>query len=339
MEYRPLGASNVLISPICLGTMNFGERTDEAEAGRIVASARDAGVNFIDTADEYAQGESERIIGKFIAADRDWWVLATKAGYEMGDGFNKRGLSRRWIMKAAHDSLRRLNTEYVDIFYAHVDDEATPLEETLRAYDDLIRAGDIRYFGLSNYRSWRLAEVVHVCREMGVPRPIVCQPYYNAFNRMPEVEIIPACAHYGLGVVPYSPLARGVLTGKYGVDAEPAGDTRAGREDGMGRRLRQSEWRQESLVLAQQIKTHAESKGMTAGQYAINWVLNNTLISAVLPGPRTFDQWKEYLGALDHPFDAEDEALLDRLVPPGHPSTPGYSDPLYPIRGRIPRAH
>jgi len=325
-----------MVSSICLGTMNFGNRTDRIEAGRILDLARDAGVNFIDTADIYAQGESERIVGELIAKDRDWWVLATKVGEPMGDGPNQHGLSARWIKKAVHDSLRRLGTDRIDIYYAHLDDEATPLEETLRALDDLIRAGDVVYIGLSNYPSWRLAEVVHLCRELGLTRPIVCQPYYHMFTRTPEAELLPACAHYGLGVVPYSPLARGVLSGKYSVNAEPPADSRAGRGDGMTARMMETEWRRESLAIAQEIKAYAERKGMTSGQFALRWVLNNALVNAVIPGPRTLGQWTEYLGALEHRLGAEDEEFVDRLVPPGHPSTPGYRDPAYPLRGRIP---
>lgn len=337
MEYRSVGASGVMVSPICLGTMNFGDRTDLAEAGRIVASARDAGINFIDTADMYAQGESERIVGELIESDRERWVLATKVGNKMGDDPNHRGVGRRWIMQAAHESLRRLRTDHIDIYYTHFDDEAIPLEETLGALEDLMRAGDIRYIGLSNIRGWRIAEVVQLCREMGVPRPIVCQPYYHAFSRQPEVELLPACAHYGLGVVPYSPLARGILSGKYDPKAAPPPDTRAGHGDSMSKRMMATEWRPESLVLAQKIKARAEAKGMTTGQFALNWVLNNALITAALPGPRTLEQWEEYLGALRYRLDAEDEAFVDELVTPGHPSTPGYNDPLYPLTGRIAR--
>jgi aryl-alcohol dehydrogenase (NADP+) len=318
--------------------MNFGERTDLAEAGRIVASARDAEINFIDTADMYAGGESERIVGELIESDRDRWVIATKVGNKMGEDPNRRGTARRWLMQAAHDSLRRLRTDRIDIYYTHLDDDATPLEETLRALDDLVRAGDILYIGLSNYRSWRLAEVVHVCREMGVPQPIVCQPYYHAFNRQPEVEVLPVCAHYGMGVVPYSPLARGVLSGKYDPQAAPPADSRAGRGDAMARRMMTTEWRPESLALAQKVKAHAAAKGLTTGQFALAWVLNNSLITSALPGPRTLEQWTESLGALDYRMDAEDEAFVDELVTPGYPSTPGYNDPLYPLRGRIPRS-
>jgi len=256
----------------------------------------------------------------------------------MGDDPNHRGSSRRWIMQAVHDSLRRLRTDRIDVYYLHLDDDATPLEESLRAMDDLMRAGDVVYMGLSNFRSWRIAEAVHLCRDMGIPQPIVCQPYYHAFLRQVEVELLPACAHYGLGVVPYSPLARGLLTGKYDPDAAPAADTRAGRGDSLSVRMMNSEWRRGSLLLAQQVRAHAESRGMTSGQFALNWVLNNALVTAAMPGPRTVEQWLENLDALNHPFDADDEAFIDGLVAPGHPSTPGFSDPLYPLRGRVPRS-
>src|SRR3546814_854629 len=168
-------------------------------------------------------------------------------------------------------------------------------------------------------------------RSAGIDRPIVCQPYYNAMNRLPEVEILPACEYYGLGVVPYSPLARGVLTGKYQPGKAPPKGSRAGRKD---RRMLESEFRPESLAIAQKIKAHAEAKGMTAADFAINWVLANPIVTAVLAGPRTLDQWKGYLSALDHGFDGDDETLLDSLVAPGHPPTPGYREPSYPLAGQ-----
>lgn len=332
MEYRALGASGLKVSPLCLGTMMFGDRTDITEAGRIVASAHDHGVNFIDTADQYARGESERITGKLIAGNRHRWVLATKVGNAMGDGPNEQGLSRKWIHQAMDASLARLGTDYVDIYYLHLDFPDIPLDETVGAVGDLIRAGKIRYFGISNYRGWRISEVVHTCRALGVPPPVVCQPYYNAMNRMPEVEILPACRHHGLGVVPYSPIARGVLTGKYQPGAAPPQDTRAGRAD---KRMLETEFRPESLEMAQKIKAHAERRGFTAGQFATAWVLANRIVTSVIGGPRTLDQWNDYYGALDRGLDAEDEALIDSLVRPGHPSTPGYNDPRYPFFGRV----
>ncbi len=331
MEYRNLGASGLKVSPIFLGTMMFGDRTDAAEAGRIVDAARAAGVNFIDTADAYARGESERVVGKLIASDREHWVLATKVGNPMGKGPNDTGLSRGWLMRAIDASLERLNTDWVDIYYFHLDDASTPIEESLVAMGEIIAAGKVRYFGVSNYRAWRIAQIVELCAKLGVPAPIVCQPYYNAMNRMPETEILPACSNYGLGVVPYSPLARGVLTGKYAPGQAPAADTRAGKNDP---RMMETEFREESMVMARKLKAHAEQRGMSAGQLALNWVLNNRIVTSVLAGPRTFEQWTEYLGALAHRFSAEDEALVDSMVKSGHPSTPGFNDPKYPIVGR-----
>jgi aryl-alcohol dehydrogenase (NADP+) len=334
VDYRNLGRSGLKVSPLCLGTMMFGGATDEPTAQRIVAKAREAGVNFIDSADAYNGGRSEEVTGRAISNEREYWVLATKLANPMGEGPNAGGLSRKWIMRAADASLRRLGTDYIDIYYLHKEDLSTPLAETVRALGDLVRAGKIRYFGVSNYKSWRVAEICNICDRLGIDRPVVSQPYYNAMNRLPEVEHLPACAYYGLGVVPYSPLARGVLTGKYAPDAPPPPDTRAGRKD---RRMLQAEWRSESLNLAQEIKQHAERRGMTAGQFAVLWVLNNALVTATIAGPRTEAQWDDYLGALGHKFTAEDEALIDRLVPAGHPSTPGFSDPAYPIEGRVPR--
>jgi aryl-alcohol dehydrogenase-like predicted oxidoreductase len=333
MQYRQLGTSGVSVSTLCLGTMMFGDRTAQAEAIEIVAACRDAGVNFIDTADAYAGGESERITGRAIAADRDHWVLATKVGNPMGDGPNRRGLSRRWLMRAIDGSLTRLGTDHVDVWYLHREDHDTPLEETIAAVADVIRAGKVRYLGVSNHRSWRIAEIVQLCREAGLPPPAVCQPYYNAFNRMPEIEVLPACARWGIGVAPYSPVARGVLSGKYVPGAEPPAGSRAARRD---KRLLQTEWRDESLELAQRVAGHARARGMTPAQFAVNWVLNNRLVSAAIVGPRTLEQTREYLAGSGLPFDAQDEALIDAMVPAGHSSTPGYSDPAYPIEGRVP---
>jgi len=335
VDYRRLGRSGLMVSPLCLGTMMFGDRCSAADAERIVGNARDAGINFIDTADVYVGGHSEEITGAAIRADRDAWILATKLCNVMGKGPNQKGLSRKWVIEAAEGSLRRMATDYIDIYYLHKEDLETPLEETVAAMGDLIRDGKVRYFGVSNYRAWRVAEIVRICETLGIPRPVVSQPYYNALNRMPEVEHLPACGHYGLGVVPYSPLARGVLTGKYDPGAPPPADTRAGKEDS---RMMQTEWRQESLVIAQKIKAHAEARGMTAGHFAINWLLNNKLVTSALAGPRTLEQWQDYLAALEHEFTAEDEALVDELVVTGHPSTPGYNDPAYPIEGRVPHS-
>ncbi len=334
MQYRSLGHSGLKVSPLCLGTMMFGGPTDEPTAGRIVARAREQGVNFIDTADGYTGGRSEEVVGRTIKADRNWWVLATKCANPTGQGPNARGLSRRHVQHAVEASLRRMDTDVIDVLYLHKEDHATPLSETVHALGDLIRAGKIRYFGVSNYRSWRVAELCRLCDAAGIDRPIVSQPLYNALNREVETEHLPACRYFGLGVVPYSPLARGVLTGKYQPNVAPSEDSRAGRRD---RRMMESEWRAESLEIARTIADHAQGRGISPGQFAMGWVLNNRFVTAAVAGPRTEAQWEDYVGALSVRLDAADEALVDRLVSPGHPSTPGYNDPAYPIEGRVAR--
>ena len=333
MEYRRLGRSGVKVSPLCLGTMMFGGPTDESTAARIVASARTAGINFIDTADAYTNGRSEEIVGRTIAEDRHSWVLATKIANPAGPGPNDRGLSRGHIQRATEASLKRLGTDVIDILYLHKEDHSTPLGETVHALASLVNAGKIRYFGVSNYRGWRIAEICRLCDAAGIDRPVVSQPNYNALNRQPEVEHLPACAYYGLGVASYSPLARGVLTSKYKPGTDPSSESRAGRKD---KRIMESEFRDESLEIAQRLAAHAQERGITPGQFAVNWVLHNSLVTATIAGPRTEAQWDDYLGALDYRFTSEDEALVDSLVTTGHASTPGYNDPAYPIEGRIP---
>jgi aryl-alcohol dehydrogenase-like predicted oxidoreductase len=332
MEYVRLGASGLEVSPLCLGTMTFGDRTDAAEAQRIVDAAADAGINFIDTADNYAKGASERIVGAAIRASRSRWILATKVGNVLTARPFDGGLSRRWMLHECDASLARLGTDYIDIYYLHREDPDTPLAETVAALGDLVRSGRIRYFGLSNFRAWRIAEVVNECAAQGVPPPIVCEPYYNLLNRMPEVEVLPACEYYGLGVAPYSPLARGVLTGKYPPGGAVPADSRVARRD---ERMMETEFRPESLVVAQKLEAHARATGRTLPQLALAWLWANELVTSVIAGPRTLAQWQDYVAALDTDWSAEDEALVDSLVAPGHPSTPGYHDPRYPPTGRV----
>ncbi len=336
MLYRNLGKSPLRVSALCLGTMMFGDQTDRAEAGRIVAHAHEHGVNFIDSADVYSKGGSEEMTGALIKAQRHDWVLATKLGNPMSQRVNTGHCSRSWIMHAVDASLRRLQTEYIDIQYLHRDFDGMDLEEPIRALGDLVRSGKIRYWGVSNFRGWRIAEMVRIAAQLGVPQPVVCQPYYNLLNRMPEVEILPACRHYGIGVASYSPIARGVLTGKYAPGIAPEAASRAGRAD---KRIAETELRPQSLVIAQQLGEHARAKGVTLAQWATAWVLGNRIVSAAIAGPRTLAQWQDYLPAVDLQLDADDEALVDSLVSPGHPSTPGYNDPAYPLTGRSVAAH
>lgn len=336
MQYRSLGNSNLQVSALCLGTMMFDDQTDQAEAAAIVADAHEHGVNYIDTADVYSKGGSETMVGALLKGQRHDWVLATKLGNTMSDRVNEGHYSRPWMLHEVEASLARLQTDYVDILYLHRDYNGMNLEEPLRALDAMLRAGQIRYWGVSNFRGWRIAELMRLAGQLGMPGPVVCQPYYNLLNRMPEVEVLPACAHYGIGVTSYSPVARGILTGKYAPGQSPDATTRAGRAD---KRMVETEFREESLAIAQQLKVHAEAKGINLAQFATAWVLANPVVSSVIAGPRTLKQWQDYLPALDYVLTDEDETLVDGFVKPGHPSTPGYTDPAYPLNGRVRRAH
>ena len=331
MHFRNLGTSNHKVSTLCLGTMMFGDQTPHDEAARIVADAASHGVNYVDTADVYTKGASEAMLGELLKGQRNHWVLATKLGNKMSERVNESHFSRSWMLREIDLCLQRLQTDHVDILYLHLDINGMNLEEPLRALQTMLQAGKIRYWGVSNFRGWRIAEAVHLARQIGMPGPVVCQPYYNLLNRMPEVEVLPACAHYGLGVTPYSPVARGVLSGKYQPGQAPAADSRAGRAD---KRMMDTEFREESLVIAQKLKLHAEGRGISLAQFATAWVLANSRVSSVIAGPRTLQQWQDYIPALDYKVTAEDEALVNNLVRPGHPSTPGYTDPAYPLNGR-----
>ncbi len=331
MQYRTLGGSNLKVSTLCLGTMMFGDQTDQLEAARITLDAHANGVNYIDTADVYTHGASETIVGELLKNQRHDWVLATKLGNAMSKRVNEGHYSRSWMLHEIDASLKRLQTDYVDVLYLHRDYNDMNLEEPLRALDAMLRAGKIRYWGISNFRGWRIAELVRLSCQLGMPGPVVCQPYYNLLNRMPEVEILPACKHYGIGVTSYSPIARGVLTGKYAPGQTPDANTRAGRGD---KRIMDTEFRPESLAIAQTLQRHVQQRGMNLAQFACAWVLASRAVTSVIAGPRTLAQWLDYLPAVDAQITPEDQALVDSLVKPGHPSTAGYTDPAYPLNAR-----
>jgi aryl-alcohol dehydrogenase-like predicted oxidoreductase len=333
MDYRYLGRSAMKVSPLCLGTMMFGGETDEATSRRIIDKAYDQGINFLDTADVYHAGRSEEIVGRAIAERRNDWVVATKFGYPASANArpNEQGQSRKWISQTVDASLKRLGTDYIDVLYFHRSLVDAPLEEGVRAIGDLIRQGKVRYFGLSNFRAWRVAEIVRLADQMGIDRPVAIEPVYNLVDRTAELELMPAAGHYGIGVVPYSPLARGVLTGKYSPDGAPPADSRVARGD---KRIQQTEWRPESLALAQKVAAHAAGRGTTSIAFAIAWVLRNQLVSSAIAGPRTEAHWDSYMDALTLQLRPDDEKFVDSLVPSGHASTPGYTDPNYPVEGR-----
>jgi aryl-alcohol dehydrogenase-like predicted oxidoreductase len=320
MKYNYLGKSGVRVSELCLGTMMFGGATDKAESARI-----------IDTADIYNAGESERIVGQAIARNRHDWVLATKVGNPMGAGPNERGMSRKWIMKAADDCLRRLGTEHIDLLYIHKADFNAPLAEMVYAFQDLIRMGKITYLGVSNLKAWRLTQTAALAAQAGMQGPVATQPLYNLLNREAEVEHLPAAEAHGVGIVAYSPLARGILTGKYQPGLVPLAESRAGRADV---RMMEAEWRPESLLVAEKLAQYAKVKGVAPAHFALRWVMRNQIVTSTLVGPRTFEQWSDYLTALNYELDDDDEKLVDQLVSPGKSSTLAPFDPHHPVEGR-----
>lgn len=325
ISQKRLARSGLIVSRLALGTMTFGDRTDEPEAQRIFGEAVDAGVNFIDTADTYAGGASEEITGRLLKGKRDDFILATKLGNPAGEGPNQRGLSRKWVLHEVEQSLRRLGTEYLNILYLHKEDHGTLLDETARALADLRRAGKIRYFGVSNFKSWRIAKLCEICASEGVDGPIVSQPLYHALNRTAEVEQFPACDAYGLGVVVYSPTARGILTGKYRSDAPPPEGSRAALQN---RRMVQTEYHPENIAAAERFAALAEKHGVHTATFATSWVLANPLVTSAIAGPQTVEQWRNYLAAIQRDILPEDEVAVDAIVRPGTTAIPQFMDPM-----------
>jgi aryl-alcohol dehydrogenase-like predicted oxidoreductase len=331
MEYRNLGRAGVNVSPLCLGAMMFGGPTDEQDSIRIIHRALDAGINFIDTANVYNGGESERVTGRAIRDRRDQVVLATKVRGGMGDGPNDSGSSRVAILREVDASLQRLGTDWIDIYYLHSPDYTTPLAESIGALDDCVRAGKVRYIACSNFYAWQVCEGLWWSDRHHWASFACVQPLYNLVNRDVEVELFPFCQKHGLGVVSYSPLARGILSGKYQPGAPPPEGSRAARGD---RRMQQAEWREESLHVAQELRPLADARGMGLTQWALAWVLANPIVTSAIIGPRTMEQLEDNLGALGWHLSPEEQAATDRLMPPGEHSGKGYPDPAYPVRGR-----
>ncbi len=326
------GRSGLFVSPLCLGTMTFGSEADAATSQAIMDLAFDAGVFFWDTADMYGKGASEELVGRGLRGRREQVVLATKGYAAMADHANRRGLSARNLIAACEDSLRRLGTDWIDLYYLHVPDPGTPIDESLRALEDLVRSGKVRYGAASNYRAWQYTEMVHRARAQGWQPISGIQPLYNLANRDAEVELLPMAEHLGLGVVTYSPLARGVLTGKYSWQGPPpAGSRLADRNP----RLLRAEWREASVQVAHALVALAEQRGTTAAQLALRWVLANERVHSVIMGARNLDQARAALAARELPWDAELEAACDALVPPGSHSGRGWQDDqYYPVLGR-----
>jgi aryl-alcohol dehydrogenase-like predicted oxidoreductase len=279
----------------------------------------------------YSAGESERIVGAALAGRRGRVVLATKGRNKMADGPNDWGTSRLHLRQALDASLARLKTECIDLYYVHAPDYDTPIDETLGFLDDAVRQGKILYPACSNFRAWRVCEALWTSDKLGLARFAAVQPLYNLVNRDIEVELLPLCQAHDLAVVSYSPLARGILTGKYKLgEAFPAG-SRAARSD---KRMREAELRDESLAISQQLAAHCKAKGVAPSQFALAWCVANPILTSVILGPRTMEQFDDNIAALHVAIHAEDEAFVDQLVPPGEHSGKGFQDPQYPVLGR-----
>jgi aryl-alcohol dehydrogenase-like predicted oxidoreductase len=331
VEYRQLGATGVQVSPLCLGAMMFGAwgNPDHDESIRIIHRALDAGINFVDTADVYSRGESEEIVGKALAGGkRDHVVLATKFHGSMGDDPNERGNSRRWIMQEVDSSLRRLGTDWIDLYQVHRYDYGTDLDETLGALTDLVRAGKIRYLGSSTFPPSLIVEAQWVADRRGRERFVSEQPPYSMLVRGVEAEVLPVCQEYRMAVIPWSPLAGGWLSGRYREGAEPPTSTRAGR---IPRRYDFSlPENQRKLDAAERLAQLAEEAGLTLIQLAIAFVLRHPAVTAPIIGPRTMEQLESQLPALDVSLDDELLDRIDEIVPPGtnfNPADAGWTPP------------
>ncbi len=316
MEYRKLGRSGVLVSPLCLGTMNFGGSTTEKESFAIMHKAIECGINFFDTANVYNRGESERITGKFLNKNRlrQQVVLATKAYRPVGDLPNEGGSTRYHIIKACEDSLQRLQTDHIDLYQLHRPPMTHPQDETLRAFDDLIRSGKVRYIGCSTHPAWMVMEALCLSERYGLNRYISEQPPYNLLDRRIENELVPVCQRYDLAIIPWSPLAMGLLAGRYTQAYNYPEGSRAQRLDKntSGARITQR-----GIEVSHAVSTMAQERGLTASQLSLLWTKDQPGITAPIIGPRTLAHLEDALGIIDKTLDDADRPLFDELVHPG----------------------
>jgi aryl-alcohol dehydrogenase-like predicted oxidoreductase len=338
MDFRTLGRTGCAVSTLTLGTMTFGNETDEAGAHAQLDRFVEAGGNLVDTADVYTRGTSEQIIGRWLAdrpADvRDRVVLATKGRFPMGEDVNDLGLSRRHLQRALDASLTRLGVDCVDLYQVHSWDPVTPLEETLETLDAMVRAGKVRYVGLSNYTGWQVQKAVALAERHGWAVPVTLQPQYNLLVRELEWEVVPSCLDAGLGLLPWSPLGGGWLTGKYKQDERPTGATRLGEDPDRGveaydrRSTQQRTW---DVVAA--VRKVAEARGVTMAQVALAWLVDRPAVTSVILGARTVEQLEDNLGAAGLHLAPEELEILDAASDPGAADYP-YGGPGTAQRSR-----
>lgn len=330
MKYRPLGRSGVMVSELCLGCMNFGGVTSDADGMEIIDRAIDEGFNFLDTANVYSRGGSEIAVGKALKRNgkRERIVLATKVHGRMHDeDILAAGNNRRHIMQACEASLKRLQTDYIDLYQLHRPNSNIPIDETLRALDDLIRAGKVRYIGASTFPAWRILESFWVAKELGLNRFVSEQPPYHLLDRSIERELIPMARSYGMAILPWSPLARGFLTGKYKRGEAIPGDSRFGSDTGRGaaleRRTRQH-FSDRAYNLLDVVMQMASEKGCSPSKLALAWVLSKPGVTSAIIGPRTMAHLVDNIGALDLQLSDSDQAQLDQIAEPELATVPYY---------------
>lgn len=314
MQYRALGRSGMKVSSICLGTFNFANPTSEEESIRLVERAVAAGINFLDTSNNYTNGESERIVGRAISrvGGRRNFVVATKAHFPVGPGPNDFGNSRLHLIQACEDSLRRLGTDYIDLYQLHRASFDIPVDETLSALTDLIRHGKVRYIGSSTFPGWKVMEALMVSELKGYERFVSEQPPYNLLDRRIENELVPLALAHGIGIIPYAPMAQGVLAGRYGANNFPS-DSRAVRIGGVfAERVTAS-----GINVGRRLADLAREHGILPAQLAVLWVMEQPGITAPIFGPRTLDQLEQILPVLNMNLSEELRAACDVLVPPG----------------------
>jgi aryl-alcohol dehydrogenase-like predicted oxidoreductase len=313
MEYRTLGRTGLKVSPLCLGTWNFADPTSTEEAERMVHAAFDAGINIFDSADAYADGESERILGRALAGGlRGRVVISTKFHFPTSEDPNDRGNSRRHILNAVEGSLRRLGTDWIDLYQVHRPDLEVPQDETLRALDDLVRQGKVRYIGSSTFPAWLVMEALAISERMGLARFVVEQPPYNLLDRRIENELVPLALHHEIGLLTWSPLAAGQLAGRYADAAKLPADSKAARIGYVAERISER-----GIAVARDLAGIARDIGMKPSQLALLWAKDQPGITAPIIGPRTEAQLFDALPVLDMALDTTTAKALDTLVPPG----------------------
>ena len=330
MKYRALGRTGVMVSELCLGCMNFSNPTPDAESFDMIDHALDAGINFFDTANVYSRGGSETTVGKALKRNgkRSRIVLATKVHGRMDDDdILAAGNNRRHIIQECEASLRRLQTDYIDLYQLHRPNHDIPIDETLRALDDLIRAGKVRYIGTSSFPSWRVLESFWVSKELGLNRFVSEQPPYHLLDRSIEREMIPMAQSYGVAIIPWSPLARGFLTGKYKRGEAIPGDSRFGSDSGRGGaflRRRDQHFTDRAFDVLDLVQQIATEKGCSASQIALAWVNSKPGVTSPIIGPRTMAHLQDNIGATEITLTAEDHARLDALAEPERATVPYY---------------